>query len=53
MLENVVILALAILSQYTNITDDDDRQTTHYGNSRTLQLHCKVFIDRLKRKINI
>ena len=34
--ENCVILALFVLSQYTNVTDDDDRrQITYYDNSRT------------------
>jgi len=46
--EICMILASAVLSQYTGVTDDrrhmhterqTDRQTTYYDNSRTL--HCK------------
>jgi len=38
--ENRVIVASAVLVQYTRVILTDDRQTMHYGNSRTLPCNC-------------
>ena len=45
-----MILAAAVLSQYTRVTDNkehatDDRQTTQYDNSQTLQRSAKNVVN--------